>query len=913
MTCTATFKKIGLMLLALATLVSVSSATTPVGTVVGAVTVGGTTFSGGSLYYQFNLIAATSGVLVVKGKITGTKWTGTFPTLTATNQAAGIIVERSQSIGIPTNFVGTATLKLTVTFNKKNIVVAPIAVTITAKPPIVAAVAVNLYDVGFANNVVLDGTKVSTVGMGTPTYSWTQQANSLGHKAPGRLSASNVVAPTLTTGALTNFVDMAKTPTTIYVNDIDDTGYTNALYVVPEHRLGTIGGVSLDNEQAAEATYIYRLLVSDGSITRTGTFTVACSIQTPAHPNIPVGMTAYYKSSTNTTSWSLLSKPVLSGALLTHTNEFIAQLRPDVEGVYIIRDNTTGKTVTNTAATYVGWTGAPLSCDICHGPANSFGNPDMVSLWQKTGHATMAKLGVNGVLSSHYSESCFVCHTLGYNKAPSASSNGNFYAVEKQLGWTFPSVLASTNYAAMPQKLQNLANIQCESCHGPGSRHPGEPSVSMDVKVCSQCHQNGSNHVRPSQWETSMHAGAYDNTSQSRGTNPQCSRCHSPVGFAAIGKGTADRSTTNGVPTGTGPLSCQACHDPHNAFGSPQDPATGLTDRHQLRIYDSFLMGNPYFRSNNVYVAMGDSLTCLDPRLTNSNVIVTNAGKSAACMTCHNGRQLPMQTILYGTNTVLSAKTLRPSTTGVSKMYQTGNTHDSPVAEVFTGIGAYDYGRLMGNSFHTYLADCQTCHMYVLRAPVNNVPQDSLAIDDVVTPVTTAVYSQFSNLLGDHTFKVSYDYTTGSTQHTADNIAACNQCHASFFDPVTSFDFKSANAQDYDGDGVIAGVQTEVHGLLNNLGYLVKQTGVTITTNSTGQVTAISTSAGYATNNVVLAEAQYKAAWNWLVCYNEGSFGVHNTQFSIRLLQSTYTDLSTNYFNDVTKTFQQTFPKAYLR
>ena len=112
---------------------------------------------------------------------------------------------------------------------------------------------------------------------------------------------------------------------------------------------------------------------------------------------------------------------------------------------------------------------------------------------------------------------------------------------------------------------------------------------------------------------------------------------------------------------------------------------------------------------------------------------------------------------------------------------------------------------------------------------------------------------------------------------------------------------------------MIAGVQTEVHGLLNNLGYLVKQTGVTITTNSTGQVTAISTSAGYATNNVVLAEAQYKAAWNWLVCYNEGSFGVHNTQFSIRLLQSTYTDLSTNFYNDVTRTFQQAYPKAYLR
>ena len=911
--CKATFKKIGLVISAAALLaVSATAAVAPVATV-GTLTTGGTAYSGGSIYYQFNLTAATSGVLVVKGKLTGTKLAASFPEFIATNHAAGVIAEKSSSLAIPATFVGNATLKLTVTFNKKNIAVKPITVVIGATPPPpVGAVAVNLYDAGFGNSVVLDGTKVSTVGMGTPTYSWTQQNNSLGHKAPGTLSANNVVSPTLTTGAITNFVDLAKTPTTIYVNDIDDTGYTNALYVVPEHRLGTIGGISLDNEQSAEATYVYRLLVSDGSITRTGTYTVACSIQTPAHPNIPVGMSAFFKSSTNSTSWALLAKPALSVAVLTHTNDLVAQLRPDVEGVYIIRDNVTGKTLTNTAASYVGWTGAPLSCDICHGPANSFGNPDMVTPWLKTGHATMAKLGVNGVLSSHYSESCFVCHTLGYNKAPSASGNGNFYAVEKQLGWTFPTVLASTNYAAMPQTLQNKANIQCESCHGPGSRHPGAPSMSMDVKVCAQCHQSGTNHVRPSQWETSMHAGAYDNTSQSRGTNPQCSRCHSPVGFAAIGKGTADRSRTNGVPIGTGPLSCQACHDPHDAFGSPQEAATGMTDRHQLRIYDTFLMGNPYFRSNNVSVALGDSLTCLDPRLATSNVIVTNAGKSAACMTCHNGRQLPTQTILYGTNTVLSAKLLRPTTIGVTKYYQVGNTHDSPVAEVFTGIGAYDYGKIMGNSFHTYLADCQTCHMYALRAPVSNVPQDTIALDGVATPVTTAVYAQFANLIGDHTFKVSSTYNTGSTQHEVENTAACNQCHASFFDPVTSFDFKPANAQDYDGDGVVSGIQTEVHGLLNNLGYLLRTTGVTITTNG-NQVTAISSSAGYSTNNVALVDAQSKAAWNWLVAYNEGSFGVHNTQFIIRLLQTTYTDLSTNFYNDASRTFQNAFPNAYLR
>ena len=45
----------------------------------------------------------------------------------------------------------------------------------------------------------------------------------------------------------------------------------------------------------------------------------------------------------------------------------------------------------------------------------------------------------------------------------------------------------------------------------------------------------------------------------------------------------------------------------------------------------------------------------------------------------------------------------------------------------------------------------------------------------------------------------------------------------------------------------------------------------------------------------------------------EGSFGVHNTQWTVRLLQTSYTDLSTNYFGDVTKTYQNAFTNAFLR
>jgi hypothetical protein len=111
----------------------------------------------------------------------------------------------------------------------------------------------------------------------------------------------------------------------------------------------------------------------------------------------------------------------------------------------------------------------------------------------------------------------------------------------------------------------------------------------------------------------------------------------------------------------------------------------------------------------------------------------------------------------------------------------------------------------------------------------------------------------------------------------------------------------------------VQGIQTEIQGLLDNVGLLLKTTGVTVTTNSSRHVTSVSTSGGYSTNNAVLAEAQYKAAWNVLVGIREGSFGVHNTQFAVRLLQTSYTDLSTNYYSNVNSNYQNAFPNAFLR
>ena len=61
--------------------------------------------------------------------------------------------------------------------------------------------------------------------------------------------------------------------------------------------------------------------------------------------------------------------------------------------------------------------------------------------------------------------------------------------------------------------------------------------------------------------------------------------------------------------------------------------------------------------------------------------------------------------------------------------------------------------------------------------------------------ITTTNLATYANVLGSHTFQMSYQYVdTNGVTNVVDNIAACNQCHASF-QPVSSFDFIPANGK----------------------------------------------------------------------------------------------------------------------
>jgi hypothetical protein len=509
-------------------------------------------------------------------------------------------------------------------------------------------------------------------------------------------------------------------------------------------------------------------------------------------------------------------------------------LRPDVVGPYTVNvtiqtsgSGSTNLSLTITAATYVGVAG----CAACHKIGGYPGAPAVYNTYTNTLHASFFTKAIDGLESSHYSQSCIVCHTLGYDTNSFADFNGGFDDMARLLHWTFPAILTNGNWAAMPSQLQNLANIQCEHCHGPGSQHfygSGDTnliSVSYGAGDCSQCHDEMPHHSKSAEWNNSLHARS------ARETRPECVRCHTGPGF--IGWATAGgMAAQNMYPTNiiaanafstniltTAPdttydaVDCQACHNPHNA-----------SNPHQLRL--------------------GTTVTLSD------GTVVTNAGFGGFCMECHNSRNGSV------TNMMAKYPLNQPNWAGGVGF----GPHDSPQGDMLEGVNAITYGKVIPNSPHANVVSntCAGCHM-----------QPIASTDPAFT------------LAGGHTFKMDYLNTNGVD---VDVTYVCTQCHGKLDD----FNFPVA---DYNGDGVIEGVQTEVQHLLDKLSTLLPPAGYHVNPNDyvpDGLVKAINYRWG--ATNMPLKYLQ--AAYNWQFVANDGSLGVHNAAYAVGLLKASIGDLT---------------------
>jgi hypothetical protein len=452
-----------------------------------------------------------------------------------------------------------------------------------------------------------------------------------------------------------------------------------------------------------------------------------------------------------------------------------AFFRPDVEGSYTVNatittvgSGSTNLAITITAGMYVGVSG----CAGCHsGGVVFYGKPvpSIYPTFTNTPHASMFARGIDGLVSSHYGKSCITCHTLGYD-TNSFAANLGFDDLALNNQWTFPSVLTNGNWASMQANypdVAGLANIQCENCHGPGDQHiishgvvgnTNAISVNYAAGDCSQCHDSLTGHFKSAEWNNSLHAAA--SRTPTGITRPQCVRCHAAPGFAgwATAGGMAmqnlhpnnviwaNSSSTNivtytnnanyptytveGNPPNTTyyPITCQACHDPHNA-----------SNPHQLR--------------------MGYNIALSD------GTVVTNAGAGGFCMECHNSRNGSV------TNMMAKYPLNQPNWAGGVGF----GTHDSPQADMLEGVNAVTYGQVIPNAPHAnVVADtCAGCHMQPVAATV------------VVNGVTNA-NPAFTHA-GGHTFKMDYNVTNNGVVTEVPLTDVCVQCHGN----LDSFDLPS--------------------------------------------------------------------------------------------------------------------------
>jgi hypothetical protein len=514
---------------------------------------------------------------------------------------------------------------------------------LVANNPLVVTSAVGANAAGFGQSVTL-GVNVSG-GTAPYTYKWAPLTPNTNPTAV-TLSSTTDAAPTFTTGSFPAIVagmqvaKMAPMPARNAFVGITTTQKTAMAYNFTCTVTDAVGF------KKSVTVAVSPVTLSVSAPTGPATFSTGLQ-QVPGV--VPVGrmMIAYFPGNT-TDLTSAFTAPSGSATALQGAATEYPYFTPDTAGTYTLN----GLTVV--AGTF---SGASKSCGACHTGAVQALVDAKFDEWSQSAHGnffwnstvpagldtsipnatTIFALGIDGVTSSHYSSSCYGCHTVGYDSTPTAQNNG-FDDFASSLGWTQPSISTVDygRFATIPAQLQNLAGIQCENCHGPLSEHQKDPTVikpkaEYAASTCNVCHDGGSHHDKGLQWAQSKHADTslamLEATTENRGTTAaHCGRCHSAQGFVVwlaqqqcgnsgsiaipdasntqCSSGTAVAATTAYLQSigltlaQVQPQTCQACHDPHTT---------------RLRIEGA---------TKTLPAGFG----------------VTGAGSGALCMMCHNSR-----------------------------------------------------------------------------------------------------------------------------------------------------------------------------------------------------------------------------------------------------------------------------------
>ena len=275
--------------------------------------------------------------------------------------------------------------------------------------------------------------------------------------------------------------------------------------------------------------------------------------------------------------------------------------------------------------------------------------------------------------------------------------------------------------------------------------------------------------------------------------------------------------------------SCIPCHssagfietwDPYYAPSNKSPRATSQEGIACAACHDPHTIGMGEHQLRNIPTAM----------LSNGFVVTeAMAGSGVLCMNCHHSRQDANATVA-GTGSI--------------------SPHHGTQGDMLLGRNAIEYGMNMPSSKHLSAVtnSCVGCHMQL---------------------IASSSFSNANTKVGGHTFKIAWDNGTPQEDDDVHVTEVCKTCHVGVYN---TFDF---GGEDYDRDGAIEGVQSEIQGLLETLGKLLPPLGST-------QVTY---SASY-------TPAQRKGCWNWFYVWEDKSLGVHNPKYAAAILQASIDDLN---------------------
>ncbi len=590
------------------------------------------------------------------------------------------------------------------------------------------------------------GATVSLTGVATPldgssaitTYSWAQTGGPAATLTDVNTATPKVTLPPASAYKDTLIKSLAAPPIT--AASLDVTAPTS--FPV---RLDVLGINPHSIDAASRVALTLTVTTSSGSYTSTVNVSANVPFQvTTGLRNVPVGIpqvlqAAALPAGASAWNWSVSAASAPgSAATITDPTSQYPIFTPDVIGKYVFTEASTGGSITLYAGNWGGAIGGvsatdglPLisnGCAICH---NDTIAPNKWPDWRMTGHAQAFSNNIDDPANHFSVAACASCHTVGYNTLTSAA-NGGFDDVMTAASWVQPPG-AANNYANMftsgntnEVKLAGLANVQCDSCHGPtnsmghppnagaGATPDPDSRVSIKSEVCGSCHGAPPQFGRYQQWKESLHANyngasrgvattANDNATTGDNRANNCARCHTGQGFLTWVDQSADSDGTTGnmnrflqgaANNGNGgnatgselralgltaaevhPQTCATCHDPH---------ATGNT---------SLIPNNATVRVSG------------DIGMTAGGFMAVGLGRGAVCVACHNSRNGKHD------DTVLATDPVAP--------VAFGTPHDGPMSDVLLGVNAY-FVTPGQRGAHSYIADtCATCHMELTPPPAD--------------------------------------------------------------------------------------------------------------------------------------------------------------------------------------------------